>query len=87
MNQLITIELTWQDGDIWGSLWRCTPGGKRLHWDGFKRLDDRVLRSPTVRAVTTVVAHEPELRRALITLVTSVTGSDGAESATLSRAV
>lgn len=83
--RLITIELSWLDNEHWGSVWRCTPDGKRLHWDGFKRLDAALLRSPAVRAVSTVVAHNPELRRALITLVSPTAGDDGAQAVTRSH--
>lgn len=77
---LITVELTWYDGETWGSVWRCTPDGERLRWEGFKRLDAALLRSSAVHSVTTVLPGDPYLRRAMFTLAVPVTGGDGAQA-------
>lgn len=73
---VVTVELTWVDGEGCASVWVCTPDGTRLRPAGFITLSATSLRSPVVRAVSTVVGGD--LRRALFTFSLAPAGGDGA---------
>lgn len=79
-HQMVTVELSWLDGQDWASVWVCTPDGVRVSWEGFIHLSAAALRGPAVSAVTTVVLGD--LRRALFTLTLPdhCHGSDGAQA-------
>lgn len=76
--QVVTVELTWLDGQDSASVWVCTPDGTRVKWEGFIRLSAESLRSGVIRAVSTVVLGD--LRRALFNFGLDIAGGDGADA-------